>query len=69
MSGLEDTRTCAGLDWTHPSFVRKPSYTQIKQFLNPLLKAVAKPYAANVNKTLAGYGLRYDDLYDPLKVQ
>ena len=28
---------------------------------------VAPVYAAAVNKRLAQYGLRYDDLYDPLQ--
>lgn len=40
---------------------------QLKQLFQPLLNAISKPYAASVNKTLASYGLRYDDLYDPLK--
>jgi len=40
----------------------------VKQLFKPLLDAMSRPYAARVNKTLAAYGLRYDDLYDPLKV-
>ncbi|KAF5837166.1 cytochrome b-c1 complex subunit 7 [Dunaliella salina] len=39
----------------------------VKQLFKPLVDAISRPYAARVNKTLASYGLRYDDLYDPLK--
>lgn len=44
-----------------------PSFLQIKQFLKPIVETIAAPYAAYTNKRLAAYGLRYDDLYDPLK--
>jgi len=39
----------------------------LKKVLGPVFDAVAKPYRAAVFKELAQYGLRYDDLYDPLK--
>ena len=40
---------------------------QLKHFLGPVFEAVAKPYRRTVFKELAQYGLRYDDLYCPLK--
>lgn len=40
---------------------------QVKQVFGPAWNAVATRYRAGVFKELAGYGLRYDDLYDPLK--
>lgn len=44
-----------------------PRTIQVKQLFKPLLDALSRPYAARVNSSLAAYGLRYDDLYDPLK--
>ncbi len=40
---------------------------QIKRFLQPLIKAVAVPYGEKTMQKLAAYGLRYDDLYDPMR--
>mmetsp|Transcript_16580 Transcript_16580/g.35872 ORF Transcript_16580/g.35872 Transcript_16580/m.35872 type:complete len:123 (+) Transcript_16580:120-488(+) len=39
----------------------------VKQLFGPLYNRVANRYTAIVNKELSLYGLRYDDLYDPLK--
>ncbi|KAG1664698.1 hypothetical protein FOA52_006673 [Chlamydomonas sp. UWO 241] len=39
----------------------------VKQMFGPMWNAVAGRYRAGVFKELANYGLRYDDLYDPLK--
>jgi hypothetical protein len=41
--------------------------SQVKQLFGPAWNAVASRYRAAVFKELSGYGLRYDDLYDPLK--
>ncbi len=40
---------------------------QIKRFFQPLLETVAAPYAKKTMEKLASYGLRYDDLYDPMR--
>ena len=39
----------------------------IQQLLKPVVNTLGKPYAAWLNNRLSAYGLRYDDLYDPLK--
>lgn len=40
---------------------------QVKQMFAPLWNTVAKRYRAAVFSELSQVGLRYDDLYDPLK--
>ena len=40
---------------------------QIRHVLAKPWQSACQAYAGWVNKQLAGYGLRYDDLYDPLK--
>lgn len=39
----------------------------IKQLFLPTYTSFCKTYAGWVSKDLASFGLRYDDLYDPLK--
>ncbi|GAX82062.1 hypothetical protein CEUSTIGMA_g9490.t1 [Chlamydomonas eustigma] len=43
------------------------SMALLKSMFRPLWDAMARPYRAAVYKELSQYGLRYDDLYDPLK--
>eukprot|EP00798_Chlamydomonas_sp_ICE-L_P020749 gene20749-27569_t len=42
-------------------------HIEVKQLFGPIYGAFCNRYAASVCKELKGYGLRYDDLYDPLK--
>ncbi|KAG2500179.1 hypothetical protein HYH03_001760 [Edaphochlamys debaryana] len=39
----------------------------VKQWVGPLFKSAAVTYRAAVGKKLTEYGLRFDDLQDPLK--
>jgi hypothetical protein len=40
---------------------------QVRALLKPVVDLIGPSYVAATNKRLAAYGLRYDDLYDPLK--
>lgn len=55
------------MSWHHGGCDYTRLRLQIKQLLKPVVDTVGAPYAAWVNKRLASVGLRYDDLYDPLK--
>ncbi len=39
----------------------------MRAILKPIVDLIGPSYVAMTNKKLAAYGLRYDDLYDPLK--
>lgn len=51
----------------NPSPVHPLCILQVKQMLGKPYLSFCKVYAGWVNKELASNGLRYDDLYDPLK--
>lgn len=52
--------------WTSTTLPTRAT-SQIQQLLKPVVNTLGKPYAAWLNNRLSAYGLRYDDLYDPLK--
>ena len=49
------------------TFPTLPSSHQVKQLFKPAVNTVGKAYVGYVNSQLSNYGLRFDDLYDPLK--
>ncbi len=52
----------------HKLFPSSPgSLLQIQQLVRPLYQTFGKSYRAAVGAKLSKYGLRFDDLQDPLK--